>query len=67
MMRRWRDERYTGDGISRFSDDLVNLKARQLSALTRLCTLGHLNLYLFGIHEVFGSDTKTTRCDLLGL
>ena len=65
---RWRrDERDTGDGVTCLGDNLVNLKARQLSALTRFCSLCHLNLYLLGIHQVLGGYTETSTGNLLGL
>ena len=62
-----RDERDTGDGVTCLGDNLVNLKARQLSALTRFCSLCHLNLYLLGIHQVLGGYTETSTGNLLGL
>ena len=62
-----RDERDTGDGVTRLGDDLIHLEARQLSTLTRLSTLCHLDLYLFSIHQVFGCDTKTSTGNLFGL
>ena len=61
VVMRWRrDERDARNGVTRLGNDLVDLEARQLSALARLSTLCHLDLYLLGIHQVFGSDAKTT-------
>ena len=48
-------------------DNLVHLEAGQLTALSRLGTLGHLDLDLFGIHQVFGGHTETSGGNLLGL
>ena len=60
MMRWRRDKRDAGDGIARLSDDVVHLEAGQLSALTRLRTLCHLYLYLFGINEILSRHAKTS-------
>jgi hypothetical protein len=46
---------------------LVDLESGQLSALTGLGTLCHLDLYLFGIDQVVGGDTEAARGHLLGL
>ena len=59
-MRWGRDERDAGDGITRLGDNLVDLEAGQLSALTRLSALCHLDLYLFGIHQVLGCHAETS-------
>ena len=53
--------------MARTGDDLVHLEARKLSAFTGLGSLRHLDLYLFGIHQVFGGHSETSRCHLLGL
>ena len=68
IMMRWRrDERDARNGITRLGDNLVDLETRQLAALTRLGALRHLDLYLFGIHQVFCRHAKTTGCNLFGL
>ncbi len=66
-MRRRRNERDARNGVAGLGDDVVHLEARQLAALARLCTLGHLDLDLFGVDEVFGSHTETAGSDLLRL
>ena len=65
-MRWWRDEADARNRVTCLGDDLVDLKAGQLSALTRLGTLCHLDLYFLGIDEVFGCHTETSRSHLLG-
>ena len=67
MMRWGRDERDAGDGITRLGDDLVDLEARQLTALTGLGALSDLDLNLLGIHEVFSGHAETATGNLLGL
>ena len=65
-MRWWRDEADARNRVACLGDDLVDLEARQLSALTRLGTLCHLDLYFLGIDEVFGCHAETSRSHLLG-
>ena len=43
----------------------IYFSARKLSALTRLCALGHLNLDLLGTYQVAGSNAKSSGCHLL--
>ena len=62
-----RNQRDAGNSVTRLGNNLVHFKARQLSALTRLCTLSHLYLYLLGIYQVFGRHAKSSRCYLLRL
>ena len=66
-MRRGRDERDAGDGVARLGDDVVHLEAGQLSALAGLGALGHLDLYLFGVHQIFCRHAEAAAGDLLGL
>jgi hypothetical protein len=47
------------------SDGLGNLVSGKLTTLTRLGTLGHLDLKLVGIGEVGRSDTESAGSDLL--
>ena len=58
-MWRWRDERDSRNGITCLGNDLVHLKAGQLSAFTRLCALRHLDLKFFGIDKIFGCNAET--------
>ena len=65
---RWRrDERDTRDGMTGLGNDLVHLETRKLSAFARLGSLSHLDLYFFGIDQIFGGDTETSRSHLFGL
>src|SRR6185312_3950063 len=41
-----------------------HLAGGQLAAFARLGTLRNLDFELFGIHQVFGSDSKARRCYL---
>ncbi len=66
-MRRWRDERDARNGVACLGDDLVDLVAGQLSALTRLGTLCYLDLYLLSVDKVFCGDTEASGSHLLGL
>ena len=67
MVRRRRNERDSGNGVTRLGNHLVHLEARQLSAFTRLGTLRHLNLYLLGVDQIFCSYAEASRSHLLGL
>ena len=62
-----RDERDAGNAMARTGNHFVHLEARQLSALAGLGALSHLDLYLFGVYQVFGGHAETSRCHLLGL
>ena len=53
--------------MSCLGDDLVDLVAGQLSALTRLGTLCYLDLDLLSVDEVFRGDTEASGSHLLGL
>ena len=53
--------------MARLGNDLVDLEARKLSALTGLRSLSHLDLYFFGIDQILRGHTETTRGNLLGL
>ena len=67
VMRRRRDEGDTRNGVTCLGNDVVDLVARQLSALTGLGTLCHLDLYLLSVDKVFRGDTETSGSHLLGL
>ena len=56
-MRRRRDEGDTRNGVTCLGNDVVDLVAGQLSALTGLGTLCHLDLYLLSVDKVFRGDT----------
>ena len=64
-MGRRRNKGDAGNGIPRLSNDFIDLEAGQLSTLAGLCTLGHLNLYFSGIHQILRCDSETTGCHLL--
>ena len=53
--------------MARAGNDLVHLEAWQLSAFARLGTLGHLDLYLLGVHQILCRYAETSRSYLLRL
>ncbi|GFZ47935.1 hypothetical protein JCM24511_05682 [Saitozyma sp. JCM 24511] len=65
VVRRGRHEGDTGGRVTGATDRRRHLVAGKLTTLSGLGTLGHLDLELVGIGEVVGSDTETTRGDLL--
>ena len=65
VVRRRADQANAGGGMAGCADGLVNLVAGQLAAFTGLGALGHLDLHVVGIDEVFGGHAKAARCDLL--
>src|SRR5690606_8189136 len=65
VVRRRADEAHAGCGVARLADDLVDLVTGQLPAFAGLGALGHLDLDIVGIDEIFGGDAETTRGDLL--
>ena len=67
VMRRRRNKRDSRNRMTCLRNNLVHLITRQLTTLTRLCTLCNLNLNFFGIHQIFSGHTKTTWSNLLGL
>ena len=56
-----------GDGVTSLGDNLIHLKSRQLASFARFCSLSHLDLYFFGIHQILGGNAETARSYLLGL
>ena len=67
VMRRRRNQRDTWHRIPESRDQIVNLAARQLPALSGFGTLRHFNLQDFSINQVVWCDAKATRRDLLDL
>mmetsp|Transcript_19838 Transcript_19838/g.56997 ORF Transcript_19838/g.56997 Transcript_19838/m.56997 type:complete len:273 (-) Transcript_19838:1597-2415(-) len=65
VMRRRRDQTDTGCGVTVVGNILGNLEARKLAALAGLGTLGHLDLDLVTVGKVVGSDSETSRGNLL--
>jgi hypothetical protein len=59
------DQTDTRGGVAGSSNLGGDLVAGQLTALTRLSTLCHLDLKLVGVGEVGGGDTETSGGDLL--
>ena len=62
----WRgDQRDPGSGVAGLRYPWVHLVSRQLSTLARFGALGHLDLNVIAIDEVFAGDAETARGDLL--
>ena len=61
----WGDKAYTRCWKSCLCDPWIYLSARKMSALARLCSLCHLDLYLLGTHKISRCDTKSSWCNLL--
>ena len=65
VMGRRTDEADPWGRVSGRRDPGVDLVTRQLTALTRLGTLGHLDLDVVGVREVLGGDAEAARGHLL--
>ncbi len=65
MMRRRRDQRHTRGRMAQTRDQAVHLDPRQLSALTRLGALRHLDFDFLAVVQIFRGDAKATGRDLL--
>ena len=59
VVRRRRDQADAGRRAADAGDVLVDLVAGQLAAFARLGALGHLDLQLLGLHEVFARDAES--------
>ena len=67
VVRRRADELHAGLGVAQPGDDAVHLVARQLPPLTWLRALRHLDLDLFAVGEVLGTDPEPARGHLFDL
>ena len=65
MVWRWRNERHAGHRIAKPRNELIDLAARQLTTLTRLRPLGHLNLQHLGVDQIMRRHAKSAGGDLL--
>ena len=65
VVRRRRDQTDTGRGLTDLGDPGVDLLAGQVTALTRLGALGHLDLNLEGAAQVAARHAKARACHLL--
>ena len=65
MVGRWGNQGDAWNGVACLGDNFVHFETRKLPAFPRLGTLGHFDLYLFGMDEVFGRDTETSGSHLL--
>ena len=67
VVGRWGNQGDARNGVACLGDNFVHFETRKLPAFPRLGTLGHFDLYLFGMDEVFGRDTETSGSHLFGL
>ena len=65
MVRRRRDQRYTGGRVAEPRDQAVDLDAGKLAALAGLCALRHLNLNFLAVVQIFRGHAETARGNLL--
>ena len=65
MVRRGGDEAHTRSRVAHLGDPGVDLGAGQLAAFAGLGALGHLDLELAGVDQVFTRDAKTPGGNLL--
>ena len=67
MVRRRRNQRHAGYGITQAGNEFVHLAAGELAALAGLRALGDLDLQHLGVHQVMRSDAKPAGCNLFDL
>ena len=67
VVRRGRDQRYPLGRMAQTGDQVGDLHTGQLATLAGLGPLGDLDLKFFALVQIFGSDTETTRSNLLDL
>src|SRR5467141_2916499 len=67
VMWRRRNQRGARRGVPDARDVFADFLGGQLSALTRLRALRHLDFEFFGVDEIIRRDSKTSRGDLLDL
>src|SRR5437762_2268597 len=63
--RRRGDEADAGGGVAYFADVGIDFVAGELATFAGFCALGHFDLELVGVDEIFGGDAETRRGDLL--
>ena len=65
VMRRRGDQPDARRRVADLADVFIDLVAGKLPAFARLGALGHLDLQLVGVDEIFGGHAKPRRGDLL--
>src|SRR4051812_46424077 len=65
VMGRRRDEADAGGGVADFADVGIDFVAGELAAFAGFCALGHFDLELVGVDEIFGGDAESGRGNLL--
>ncbi len=65
VVRRWRDQSHARRRVTHIGNLLVDLVARQLTALARLGALRHLDLDVIRVDQVLGGHAKTAGGNLL--
>ena len=61
----WRNQANASGCVTCARNPGVNLVVGELSTLTRLRALSHLDLDVISVREIHAGDTKTTRSNLL--
>ena len=64
VMRRWRDETDTRDGVTSVSYLLGDFVAWELSTFAWFCSLSHFDLQLICVGQVRARHAKPSRCNL---
>ena len=67
VMRRRRNQSHARRGMTHLGDGGIHLVAGQLAAFAGLGALGHLDLDIVGIDQIFGGDAEAPRRHLLDL
>src|SRR5690606_25052370 len=65
VVRRRRDQPHARGGVPRLGDPRVDLVPGQLAAFPGLGALGHLDLDVVGVDQVFAGHPEPTGSDLL--
>ena len=65
MVRRRRNQAHARRGVTHLGDVGIDLVAGKLAAFAGLGALGHLDLDVVGIDQIFGGDAETARGHLL--
>src|SRR5581483_1649044 len=58
MVRRWRDQAHARRGVPHLGDPRIHLLAGELPALAGLGALGHLDLQVVGVDQVFAGHAE---------
>ncbi|CAB4616788.1 unannotated protein [freshwater metagenome] len=65
VVRRRTNESDARSGVTSLCNPWIHLVSGKLSTFAWLCTLGHLDLNVISVHQVFTGHTEATRSHLL--